>query len=168
LNYVEKLKKRKYMKYSTSLSKNTKIGNQALANVPLAKKKTQPKNKKITSLPRAWWGPRQRCLPRVGRRHRGVLCRRPQAALGKGQSTGLNPGPRLCRELGRGARHRWHLCPRPNGRAVGTVDGSPNVTVLAPSPTVHSVPSAGPRQRLNYAEGPNLPTARSSAKVAVR
>jgi hypothetical protein len=41
LNYVEKLKRRKYMKYS-----NTKIGNQALINVPLAKKKTQPKNKK--------------------------------------------------------------------------------------------------------------------------
>jgi hypothetical protein len=58
-------KRRKYMKYSKNLSKNTKIGNQSLANVPLAKKKTQPKNlKKNTSLPRAWWGPRQRCLCR--------------------------------------------------------------------------------------------------------
>jgi hypothetical protein len=42
------------MKYNKNLSKNTKIGNQALTNLPLAKKKTQPKNKKIISLPRAW------------------------------------------------------------------------------------------------------------------
>jgi hypothetical protein len=42
------------MKYSKTLSKKTKTGNQALINVALAKKKTQPKNKKrITSLPRA-------------------------------------------------------------------------------------------------------------------
>jgi hypothetical protein len=42
------------MKYSKTLSKNTKIGNQDLINVTLAKKKTQPKNKKrITSLSRA-------------------------------------------------------------------------------------------------------------------
>jgi hypothetical protein len=47
------------------------------------------------------------------------------------------------------------------------VDGSPNVTVLAPSPTVPSVPSAGPQQRLDYAEGPSLLTARPSAKVAM-
>jgi hypothetical protein len=38
-------------------------------------------------------------VPSVGRRHRRVLCRRPQLALGKGQSTGLNPGQHLCREL---------------------------------------------------------------------
>jgi hypothetical protein len=34
------------MKYSKTLSKNTKIGNQALDNVPLAKKKSNPKIKK--------------------------------------------------------------------------------------------------------------------------
>jgi hypothetical protein len=33
--------------------KNTKNGNQALTNIPLAKKKLNPKIKKITSLPRA-------------------------------------------------------------------------------------------------------------------
>jgi hypothetical protein len=41
-------------------------------------------------------------VPRVGRRHRHALCQWPQLALGKGQSTGVNPGQRLCRELGRG------------------------------------------------------------------
>jgi hypothetical protein len=41
-------------------------------------------------------------VPSMGRRHRRVLSRRPQLALGKGQSTELNPGQRLCRELGRG------------------------------------------------------------------
>jgi hypothetical protein len=57
--------RRKYMKYSKKLQKNTKNANQDLTNVPLAKKKAQPKKlKKITSLPRAWWGPRQRCLCR--------------------------------------------------------------------------------------------------------
>jgi hypothetical protein len=46
LNYVEKFKKRrKYIKYSKNSSKNTKIGNQALINVPLAKKKLNPKTK---------------------------------------------------------------------------------------------------------------------------
>jgi hypothetical protein len=74
-------------------------------------------------------------VPRVGRRHRGVLCQRPQPPLGKGQPTVVNHGQRLCRELGCGSRHRWHFCRRPNGRAVGTVDGIPNVTTLAPSPT---------------------------------
>jgi hypothetical protein len=46
------------MKYSKNLSKNTKIGNHALTNVPLAKKKLNPK--KI------------------------LLCREPGGALGKG------------------------------------------------------------------------------------
>jgi hypothetical protein len=34
------------MKYSKTLSKNTKIGNQALITVPLTKKKLNPKIKK--------------------------------------------------------------------------------------------------------------------------
>jgi hypothetical protein len=68
-----------------------------------------------------------------------VLCRQLQPALGKGQSTEVNPGQRLCWELGRGSRHRSHLCRRPDGRAVSTVDGSPNVTTLASSPAVHSI-----------------------------
>jgi hypothetical protein len=50
------------MKYSKKCQNNTKIGSQALTNVTLAKKNTQPKNKKNNSLPRAWWGPRQRFL----------------------------------------------------------------------------------------------------------
>jgi hypothetical protein len=74
------------------------------------------------------------------------------------QSTVVNHGQRLCRELGRDARHNMSLCRRPNGRAVGTVDGNPDVTVLIPSPRVPSLPRAGPRQRLVSAEGPDLPT----------
>jgi hypothetical protein len=50
-------------------------------------------------LPRAWWGPRQSPVLGVGRRHGRLLCRRPQLVLGKGQSTVVNPGQRLCREL---------------------------------------------------------------------
>jgi hypothetical protein len=80
---------------------------------------------------------------------------------------GINHGQRLCRELGRGSRHRLRLCRRPNDRAVGTVDGIPNVTVLAPSLTVPSLPSAAPRQGLDYPEGPILPTARPSAKATM-
>jgi hypothetical protein len=78
-------KRRKYMKYSKNLSKNTKIGNQSLANVPLAKKKTQPKNlKKKYFFAESLVGPSAKVpVPRVGRRHRGVLCRWPKAALSK-------------------------------------------------------------------------------------
>jgi hypothetical protein len=63
---------------------------------------------------------------RVGHRHRRVLYRRPQLALGKGQPTVVNA---FAESRGGGARHRWHLCRRPDGRAVSTVDSSPNVTV---------------------------------------
>jgi hypothetical protein len=46
LNFVKKFKKRREcMKYSKTLSKNSKIGNQALITVPLTQK-TQHKNKK--------------------------------------------------------------------------------------------------------------------------
>jgi hypothetical protein len=55
-----KKKRRKYMKYSKTLSK-TKIGNQALINVPLAKKKLNPKLKKEILLCRE---PRHRLLCR--------------------------------------------------------------------------------------------------------
>jgi hypothetical protein len=41
------------------------------------------------------------------------------------------------------------------------------VTVLAPSPTAHSVPRAGSRQRGDFAEGPGPPRAQSSAKDLV-
>jgi hypothetical protein len=87
--------------------------------------------------------------------------------LAKGQSTVVTHGQRLCRELGRSSRHRWNLCRRLNGRAVSTVGGSPNVMALAPSPMVHSMSSAGPQKRLDYAAGPSLLTAQPSAKVAM-
>jgi hypothetical protein len=120
--------------------KNTKIGNQAPINVPLAKKKLNPKIIKKKKL---------------------------RPALGKRQSTVVNHGQQLCRELSRDSGHKWRLCRRRNSRAVGTVDGSTNVTLLAPSPTVPPLLSAAPRQRLDYAEGAVLPTARPSAKVAM-
>jgi hypothetical protein len=65
--------------------KKNKNGNQALTNIPLAKKKAQPKNKKNYFFAESLVGPSAKVLvPRVGRRHRRVLCRRPQLALGKG------------------------------------------------------------------------------------
>jgi hypothetical protein len=149
--------------------KTTKIGNQALTNVPLEKKKTRPKNKKEL-----------------------LLCREPGGAIGKGVCAERGPSAQTCalstapagsrqRSVNQGKpwstplpraregalRHSWDLCWRPDGGAVGPVDGSPNVTALAPSLTVHYVPRAGSRQRLDYAEGPSMPTARPSAKVAV-
>jgi hypothetical protein len=60
------------MKYSKNLSKNTKNGNQAQTNVPLAKKKTQPKNKKI------------------------LLCREPGGALGIGACAEGGPSAQRC------------------------------------------------------------------------
>jgi hypothetical protein len=85
------------MKYNKNLSKNTKFGNQALTNLPLAKKKTQPKNKKNYFFAESLVEPSAKApVPRVGRWHRGVLCRQLQPALGKGQSTEVNPGQRLC------------------------------------------------------------------------
>jgi hypothetical protein len=87
-------KRRKYMEYSKNLSKKiTKFGNQALTNVPLAKKKLNPKINKKLLLCREPSGalgigvP----VPRVGRRHRGVLCRRPLATLGKRPVNRGNP-----------------------------------------------------------------------------
>jgi hypothetical protein len=69
----------------------------------LLAKKFNPKTKIKITCAESLVGPStKRHVPSVGRRHRRVLCRRPQLALDKGQSTGLNPGQRLCRELGRG------------------------------------------------------------------
>jgi hypothetical protein len=169
LNNVEKFKKRrKCMKYNKTLSKNTKIGNQALTIVPLAKKKTQPKNKKKELL--LCRDPSYTGALGIGTCAEGgpsaKRCTLPTAPASSRQRP-VNHGQRLCRELGRGSRHRLRLCLRPNGRAVDTVDGSPNVTVLAPSLTVPSLSSAAPRQRLDYAEGPILLTARPSAKVTM-
>jgi hypothetical protein len=42
------------------MKKNTKNGNQALTNVPFSKEISETQKLKKTSLPRAWWGPRQR------------------------------------------------------------------------------------------------------------
>jgi hypothetical protein len=70
---LEKLKKdKKYMKYSKNSSKNTKIGNQALINVPLAKKKLNPKTKKL------------------------LLCREPGGALGIGTCAEGGPSAQRC------------------------------------------------------------------------
>jgi hypothetical protein len=60
------------MKYSKHLSKNTKNGNQALTNVPLAKKKLNPKIKKL------------------------LLCRAPGGALGKGACAEGGPSAQRC------------------------------------------------------------------------
>jgi hypothetical protein len=51
------------MKYSKTLSKNTKIGNQALITVPLTKKKLNPKIKKYF-FAESLVGPRHRNLCR--------------------------------------------------------------------------------------------------------
>jgi hypothetical protein len=65
--------RRKYMKYSKKLQKNTKNANQALTNVPLAKKKAQPK--KLKKL---------------------LLCREPGGALGKGACAEGGPSAQTC------------------------------------------------------------------------
>jgi hypothetical protein len=72
-------------------------------------------------------------------RNRRTLCRRPQLALGKGQSTGVNPGQRLCRELRRG-----------------------------PSTQVASVPTASRRSRRHSGRQPKCDGARSFSDGALR
>jgi hypothetical protein len=103
-------KRRKYIKYSKNLLKNTKNRNQAVPNVPLAKKKLNSKTKKNHFFAESLVGPSAKVpVPRVGRRHRRVLCRRPQLALGTCQSTGVNPGQPLPR-VGEGALDTGRIC----------------------------------------------------------
>jgi hypothetical protein len=154
------------MKYSKTLSKNTKIGNQALINVPLAKKKIQPKNKKELLLCR------ERALD-IGTCAEGGLsakrCTLPTARAssrqspvnrGKLWSTALpRAGPRLSAQVaslptaqGLSRRHSGRQ-PKCDG-ARSFSDGA----VCA---------EHWPSTKTYYAEGPSLPTARPSAKVAM-
>jgi hypothetical protein len=119
---------------------NTKNGNQTLTNVPLAMKKSQPKNQKNYFFAESLVGPSAKApVSMVGRQHRRVLCRRPQLALGKGQSTGVNPGQCLCREPWRGR-----------------------------SAQVASVPTASRRSRRHSGRQPKCDGARSFSDGAIR
>jgi hypothetical protein len=73
LNYVEKFKKDENTWNIVKLCQKTKIGNQALITVPLAKKKTQPKNKK-----------------------RITFCQEPSGALGIGICAEGGPSAKRC------------------------------------------------------------------------
>jgi hypothetical protein len=69
--------------------KDTKNGNQTLTNVPLAKKKAQPKNKKNYMFVESLVGPSAKVhVPRVGRRHRRVLCDGPSWLSAKASQLG--------------------------------------------------------------------------------
>jgi hypothetical protein len=83
--------------------KKHKNGNKALTNVPFSKEiSPTQKLKKITSLLRTWWGPRQR--PCAERGPSAQTCALPTAPAGSRQRpvNRLNPGQRLCQELRRG------------------------------------------------------------------
>jgi hypothetical protein len=146
------------MKYNKNLSKNTKFGNQALTNLPLAKKKTQPKNKKKL-----------------------FLCREPGRALGKGTCAEGGPLAQRCALPTAPAGSRQRTVNRGKPWSTALLRAGPRL-----SAQVASVPTARRQSRqhsgrqpkcddarffsggaLDYAEGPCLPTARPSANVAV-
>jgi hypothetical protein len=78
-------------------------------------------------------------VPSVGRLHWRLLCQRPQPALGKGHSTGVNPGQLLCQELMR-----------------------------RPSAQVASVPTASRRSHRHSGRQPKCDGARSFSDGALR
>jgi hypothetical protein len=100
-------------------------------------------------------------VPRVGRRHRRLLCRRPQLALSKGQSTGVNPGQCLCRDLAYSPRHRSYLRRRPLDPVVGIGSFSIFRKIMLPLPTAGS----GGRQQRTITQRPDQHLAKTHTRT---